>query len=243
MTAKPQPGRSSPQNGLPQAEVEKVLKPGGEQVVLIGNSRGGYTRYRYIQNGGGDKTVSHAVLSGTPNHGVQAVKGYNQAANSLVRVHFAGAQRAPKNAAGDEVVGVKWLTIRSDSNDKFAQPDGLWIGLKGKPTTSPVPAPNSRGATCSDPSHRHRETAPLARRLRAAYRFLTGHPPRTTAIAAQDARWPERSTAWAFHRSIPSRQFRQQPSPRWPSLRFLPRAATGERQAQKRIAKPSVPMT
>ena len=48
---------------------------GARQVVLVGNSRGGNAIRNYIQNGGGDKTVSHAVLGGTPNHGVWAVQG------------------------------------------------------------------------------------------------------------------------------------------------------------------------
>ena len=48
-------------------------------MVLIGNSRGGNAIRNYIQNGGGDKTVSHAILGGTPNHGVWAVKGFREA--------------------------------------------------------------------------------------------------------------------------------------------------------------------
>ena len=38
---------------------------------------------------------------------------------------FLTALNAPKNPAGDEVTGpVKWLTLRSDRNDKYAQLDG-----------------------------------------------------------------------------------------------------------------------
>jgi hypothetical protein len=29
---------------------------------------------------------------------------------------------------------VQWLTIRSDNNDKYAQPDGQWIGKQGVAT-------------------------------------------------------------------------------------------------------------
>ena len=55
---------------------------------------------------------------------------------------------APKNASGDEVTpGVKWLTIRSDNNDKYAQPDGLWIGAKGTPTNIGFDGPALKGAT------------------------------------------------------------------------------------------------
>ena len=53
---------------------------------------------------------------------------------------------APKNAAGDEVTpGVKWLTLRSDNNDKYAQPDGVWIGAKGTPTNIGFDGPALQG--------------------------------------------------------------------------------------------------
>jgi triacylglycerol lipase len=42
------------------------------QVVLVGNSRGGNAIRNYVQNFGGAAKVSHAVLGGTPNHGVWA---------------------------------------------------------------------------------------------------------------------------------------------------------------------------
>src|SRR6185295_10429729 len=142
---KEQPGRTSTAEHMAylKAEVEKVLgDTGARQVALVGNSRGGYAIRNYIQNGGGDKTVSHAVLGGTPNHGVQAVKGYNEGNEFSGTGSFLVSLNAAKNAAGDEVAGpVKWMTIRSDSNDKFAQPDGLWVGLRGKPTNVTYAAP------------------------------------------------------------------------------------------------------
>ena len=67
-----QPGRSSTTEHMAylKAEVEKVLKAtGADKVVLIGNSRGGNAIRNYIQNGGGDKTVSHAILGGRPTTG------------------------------------------------------------------------------------------------------------------------------------------------------------------------------
>ena len=70
--AKPQAGRTSAAEHMAylKAEVDKVLKAtGASQVVLVGNSRGGNAIRNYIYNGGGDKTVSHAILGGTPNHG------------------------------------------------------------------------------------------------------------------------------------------------------------------------------
>ena len=40
---------------------------------------------------------------------------------------------------------MRWLTIRSDNNDKFAQPDGEWIGAKGKPTNVSYDGPGAEG--------------------------------------------------------------------------------------------------
>ena len=41
---------------------------------------------------------------------------------------------------------MKWMTIRSDNNDKFAQPDGVWIGAKGTPTNVSFDGPALKGA-------------------------------------------------------------------------------------------------
>ncbi|MBG9388218.1 alpha/beta fold hydrolase [Caenimonas aquaedulcis] len=188
---KAQPGRSSTAEHMAylRAEVEKVLQAtGSRQVVLMGNSRGGNAIRNYIQNGGGDKTVSHAILGGTPNHGVQAIPGVNEANEFSGTGPFLRSLNAPKNAAGDEVTGpVKWLTIRSDSNDKFAQPDGLWVGMRGKPTNVTFEGPALKGATnVVIPRIDHRETAFSPAAFDAAYRFITGRAPATTAVTPED---------------------------------------------------------
>ncbi len=188
--AKPQPGRTSTAEHMAylKAEVEKVLKSSGaRQVVLVGNSRGGYAIRNYIQNGGGDRTVSHAVLGGAPNHGVQAIKGYNEGNEFSGTGPFLTSLNAPKNAAGDEVGGpVKWLTIRSDNNDKYAQPDGLWIGARGKPTNVTFAGPELKGATnVVIPGIDHRETAFSPAAFDAMYRFITGKAPATTAVSSE----------------------------------------------------------
>ena len=70
---KPQEGRSSTADNMAylSAEVDQVLRAtGARQVVLIANSRGGNAIRNYIYNGGGSSRVSHAILGGTPNHGV-----------------------------------------------------------------------------------------------------------------------------------------------------------------------------
>ncbi len=188
--AKPQPGRTSAAENAAylKAEVEKVLKAtGASQVVLMGNSRGGNAIRSYILNGGGDRTVSHAILGGTPNHGVQAIKGVNEGNEFSGTGPFLTALNAPKNAAGDEVVGpVKWMTIRSDNNDKFAQPDGLWINMRGKETNVTFAGPELKGATnVVIPRIDHRETSYSPAAFEAAYRFITGRAPAMSSVTPE----------------------------------------------------------
>ncbi len=188
--AKPQAGRTSAAEHMAylKAEVDKVLKTtGARQVVLVGNSRGGNAIRNYIYNGGGDKTVSHAILGGTPNHGVWAIPGFREGNEFSGTGPFLKALNAPKNAAGDEVSGpVKWMTIRSDNNDKFAQPDGLWIGQKGTATNATAAGPELKGATnVVIPRIDHRETSYPPAAFEATYRFITGKAPTRTEIAAE----------------------------------------------------------
>jgi triacylglycerol lipase len=68
-----QPGRSSTTEyrEFLAAEVDKVLAAtGARQVVLMANSRGGNAARSYALRGGAAK-ISHAILGGTPNHGVR----------------------------------------------------------------------------------------------------------------------------------------------------------------------------
>jgi triacylglycerol lipase len=187
---KPQAGRTSTTEHMVylKAEVEKVLKAtGASHVALVGNSRGGNAIRNYIQNGGGSATVSHAVLGGTPNHGVWAVKGQNEANEFSGTGPFLTALNVPKNAAGDEVAGpVKWQTIRSDNNDKFAQPDGLWIGQRGKPTQVTFSGPELKGATnVVIPKIDHRETSYSPAAFEVTYRFIRGKAPERIAISPE----------------------------------------------------------
>jgi pimeloyl-ACP methyl ester carboxylesterase len=188
--AKAQPGRTSTAEHMAylKAEVEKVLRAtGARQVVLFGNSRGGNAIRNYIQNGGGAATVSHAILGGTPNHGVWAIPGFREGNEFSGTGPFLTGLNAPKNANGDEVTGpVRWLTIRSDNNDKFAQPDGLWIGAKGTPTQVTYAGPELKGATnIVVPRIDHRETAYSPTAFAAAYSFITGRATLVQGIAPE----------------------------------------------------------
>ena len=187
---KSQPGRTSAAEHMAylKAEVDKVLKAtGARQVVLVGNSRGGNAIRNYIYNGGGDKTVSHAILGGTPNHGVWANPGVREGSEFSGTGPFLTTLNAPKNAAGDEVSGpVKWMTIRSDNNDKYAQPDGLWIGQKGTPTNVTAAGPELKGAVnVVIPRIDHRETSYSPAAFDATYRFITNQAPVRSGIAAE----------------------------------------------------------
>ena len=192
--SKAQAGRSSTAEHMAflKAEVAKVLaQTGAKQVVLVGNSRGGYAIRNYIQNGGGDKTVSHAILGGTPNHGVWATPGLREGSEFAGTGPFLKGLNAPKNAAGDEVTGpAKWMTIRSDNNDKYAQPDGEWIGSKGTPTGIGYDGPELKGAqNVVIPRIDHRETSFSAQAFDATYRFITGQAPTSPTF------WPEATVA------------------------------------------------
>ena len=182
---RPQPGRTSAAEHVAflKSEVEKVLQAtGAKQVVLVGNSRGGNAIRNYIYNGGGAARVSHAILGGTPNHGVWANPGVNENNEFSGTGPFLRGLNAPKNANGDEVgPPVKWLTVRSDGNDKFAQPDGRWIGRPGSPTFVTPAGPELKGATnVVIPRIDHRETSYSAAAFAANWRFLTGRDPATT---------------------------------------------------------------
>lgn len=185
-----QPGRSSTTENMAylSAQVDKVLMAtGARQVVLIANSRGGNAVRNYIQNGSGVGKVSHAILCGTPNHGVYADPKRNPNAEFNGAGVFLMGLNAAKGANGDEVTaGVKWLTIRSDNNDKFAQPDGVWIGSKGTPTNVTSEGPALKGAdNVVIAGIDHRETAYSAKAFEAMFRFITGQPPVSLAVVPE----------------------------------------------------------
>ena len=78
------------------------------------------------------------------------------------------------------------MTIRSDNNDKYAQPDGVWIGGRGTPTNVAFDGPALKGAeNVVIAGIDHRETAFGVRAFAETYRFIAGKVPSTLAIAPE----------------------------------------------------------
>jgi len=187
--AKPQEGRTGTAEHMRilAAEVERVRKlTGADKVVLVGNSRGGNVIRNYIRNGGGANTVSDAVLGGATNHGVWT-------GDFLPGSEFNGASpfmkelNSPQGPEGLEVTpGVRFMTIRSDNYDKFAQPDGRWIGQPKMQTHTSYDAPALKGAeNVVLPGRDHREVSYHPQAFAQTWRFLTGHAPARTDIAPE----------------------------------------------------------
>jgi len=187
---KAQEGRSSTAENMAylSAQVDKVLMAtGARQVVLVANSRGGNAVRNYLRNGSGAGKVSHAILCGTPNHGVYADPKRNPNAEFNGAGAFLTGLNTPTTPNGDEVAeGVRWMTIRSDTNDKYAQPDGAWIGAKGLPTNVTFDGPALKGAeNVVIAGIDHRETAYSAKAFEAMFRFITGKPPVSLTVAPE----------------------------------------------------------
>jgi hypothetical protein len=187
---KEQPGRSSTAEHMARlaGEVKRVLAgTGASRIALVGNSRGGYAIRNFIANGGGAAVVSHVVLGGVPNHGVFADPRGRLGSEFNGAGPFLTALNAPPGAGDREVQpDIAWMTIRSDNNDKFAQPDGVWIGARGTPTNVSFDGPALKGAeNVVLAGVDHRETSFSARAFEPTFRFIAGRAPATLAIVPE----------------------------------------------------------
>ncbi len=185
--AKPQEGRSSADEVKAQLATfmdDVLAKTGAAKVALVGNSRGANTIRNYVRYGGGAARASHVVLGGGVNHGVIVSDRH------MVGSEFNGAGEVMKRLNdGDEVVaGVAFMTIRSDKNDKYAQPTGTFISLPDVPTGLSYDAPALKGATnVVLPGADHREVSYGPRAFAETYRFVTGRAPARVDIAGEPA--------------------------------------------------------
>ncbi len=186
---KPQEGRTSAAENMRNlaAEVERVRKlTGASAVALVGNSRGANVIRDYVRNGGGAAVVSKVVLGGGVNHGVWA-GDFLPHSEFNGKGPFMAALNAPQGPDGTETTpGVQFLTLRSDASDKFAQPDGRWIGQPKMATHIGADAPALRGAeNVVLPGLDHREVAYSPRAFAETFRFLAGRPPERLDVAPE----------------------------------------------------------
>ena len=158
-----------------------LLTTGANRVALVGSSRGGMTIRNYVRFGGGAAHVSHVITGGTPNHGVFAIPTVQPDAE----FNGAGGYLRALNRGSEVVPGVKFLALRSDSLDKYAQADGAGLGMKDTPTNVDATGPALRGAVnVVLPGTDHREVAFGPAAFRAQYRFITGRAPTRLDIVA-----------------------------------------------------------
>jgi pimeloyl-ACP methyl ester carboxylesterase len=179
-----EPNKSSTEDQrreLGEAIQQLKRSSGASRVALVGNSRGGYPIRNYIKNGG-SADVSHAVLCGVPNHGVY---DWDAALNN--EFNGRGPFLRGLNEGDSEVTpGTAFLTLRSDGIDKFAQPDGRFVGKPGTPTGITSEGPALKGATnlvlgAVD----HRETAYSPRAFAEIYKFISGRAPDRIAVTPE----------------------------------------------------------
>ncbi len=183
--AVPQAGRSGTADQLREltAEVEALIaRTGAARVALVASSRGGNAVRNYVVEAGGGPKVSHAVLCGTPNRGVFAWEAspgseFNGRGPFLTMLNRRDSDVVPETA---------FLTLRSDGNDKFAQPDGAFVGRPGVATGITAEGPTLRGATnIALGQLDHREVAFHPRAFREMFRFIAGREPAALAVAPE----------------------------------------------------------
>jgi pimeloyl-ACP methyl ester carboxylesterase len=184
--SKPEAFRSSSEEAMKelQAYVAQVLKATRRRrVALVASSRGGNAVRNYLKNGGGAEFVSHAVTCGTPNKGIVISD------TLLPGSEFNGAFPFLKglNAGPDDLIpGVEMMAIRSDKLDKYAQPDGRFIGAPGKPTGVGYDGTELRGArNVTLDGLDHREVAFHKLAFAAVYEHIAGKPPSSMFIAQE----------------------------------------------------------
>lgn len=183
--ATPQPHRSSSteQTERLAAEVARLrAETGAARIALVGSSRGGYPIRDFVMHQGGAAQVSHAITCGTPNRGV-----YDWPFSPGAEFNGRGPFLRRLNGGETDVVeGTAFLTLRSDGNDLFAQPDGRFVGRPGVATGITADGPALRGATnLVLPGLDHREVAFHPRAFAEIFRFIVGREPIRLDIPAE----------------------------------------------------------
>jgi Lipase C-terminal domain len=121
-------------------------------------------------------------LCGVPNHGV-----YDWDDGLGGEFNGRGPFLRGLNEGESEVTpGPAFLTLRSDGMDKYAQPDGRFVGKPGVPTGITSEGPALKGATnLVLGTVDHRETAFSPRAFREIYKFIARREPGRIAISPE----------------------------------------------------------
>jgi triacylglycerol lipase len=160
---------------------------GAGKIATVASSRGANAVRNFIRNGGGEAIVSHAVLCGGVNHGVYASPTFHPGSEFNGCGPFMRALNAHYPNGGEVSPDVQWMTIRSDCFDKFAQPDGRFVGQPEMATNVTFEGPALAGALdIVLPGADHREAAFSPAAFAAMFCFITGAPPSTAAIVPEN---------------------------------------------------------
>ena len=180
---KEQPDTSSTEDVRKElsAFVDAVLaKSGAKKAAFVALSRGSNTTRNYLRHGGADKAIS-AVLCGGVNHGV-----FQWPVALGSEYNGKGPFLTDLNSGDETTPGVKFLTLRSDGYDLYAQPDAASIGRPGTPTGVTSDGPALKGAQNLTLDHvDHRGTALSPRAFSEIYKFVTGAAPSRIAIVRE----------------------------------------------------------
>ena len=177
-----EPGRSSAEEATAQLtqEVARVRRVTGvERLVLVGHGRGGNIIRNFLRLNPGQR-IRAAILCAAPSHGL-IVSGTHLAGSE-----FNGASpflRTLNAMPGEVPPGVPVFTLSSDGKDKWAQPEGRFLGLPGVETGIDALGPALRGATnVVLPGADHLEVGYSADAFAEIHRMATGEVPATTRI-------------------------------------------------------------
>lgn len=170
-------GRSSAAEATAQVaqEVARIRRTTNmDRLVLIGHGRAGNIIRNFLRLNPAQR-IRAAILCGAPSHGV-----------IVSNTHMVGSElngnslflRQLNALPGEVPAGMPTFTLASDRMDKFAQPDGRFIGLPGVETGLSAASPALRGATnIVLPGVDHLGTAYSVDAFNEMYRIVLGEWP------------------------------------------------------------------
>ena len=178
-------GRSSSAEATAQVaqEVARIRRTTGmDRMVLVGHGRAGNIIRNFLRLNPSQR-IRAAILCGAPSHGV-----------IVSDTHMVGSElngnspflRQLNAMPGGVPPGMPTFTLASDRLDKFAQPDGRFIGLPGVDTGITHASPTLRGATnITLPGADHLGTAYSHEAFNEMYRIVMGEWPAVTRLRAE----------------------------------------------------------